>query len=289
MTIEEKQAAVMNASYDGISIPQYGDAHPSDANYYVTSRSASPDNSPIHWKVVINYEYQPDPTLLPVEIEFDTVEEMIPYNLDLQGKPYMSTAGELFDPPIERKWVDNLIRISRYESAFLPSLPIQYEGGVNDANYYITANDIYGIPQQQIIPPYGIRLNKVRVRQQIIRGVRYYYVNYEFQTRLLYVPNTGSTWANGLTDFAAGDFIGFRTPVLNQGLYCIVDGKYTRITEKMLNSTVTDEDDMPIDSPARLAKDGTLITGKAISDAHFELFFDHPVIPNFGTLFNFVW
>lgn len=289
LPIEQKQALVMTASAGGVSIPQHGDVHPHDSNYYVVSRSAFPDNSPVNWKVTITYEYQPDPLLLPIEIEFDTIEEMIPYNYDMFGKPYMTTAGELFDPPEERPWRDTIIRISRYEAAFLPSIAIAYEYGVNDANYSIIAPDIYGFPNEQVIPPYGIRLNKVRARQQIIRGVRYYFVNYEFQTRMLYVPNTGSTWADGDTDYTAGTFIGFRKPVLNQGLYCIKDGKYTRILESMLNDTILEEDDDKISSPARLKKDGTLITGKGVADAHFELFRDHKIIPDFGSKFVFSW
>lgn len=287
--IEQKQALVMNASFGGISIPQYGDVHPYDSNYYVVSRSAHPDNSPVNWKVTITYEYQPNPLLLPIEVEFDTVEEMIPYNHDMFGKPYMTTAGELFDPPEERPWRDTLIRISRYEAAFLPSLAIAYEYGVNDANYNIIVPDIYGVPNLQVIPPYGIRLNKVRGRQQIMRGVRYYFVNYEFQTRMLYAPNTGSTWADGNTDFTAGTFIGFRKPVLNQGLYCIKDGEYTRVLESMLRTLGTDEEDAKVDSPVRLDKDGALITGRGVADAHFELFRDFQIIPDFGSKFVFSW
>ena len=288
-SIEYKQATVMTASAGGISIPQHGEPHPYKPDYFVLSRVAGPDNSPTHWKVVVTYDYQPDLTLLPAEVEFDTVEEMIPYNHDMFGKPYMSTAGELYDPPIERKWIDCLIRVSRYETAFLPELAIQYENGVNDDNYSIIVKDAFGFPREQVIPPYGIRLNKVRARGEIMRGVRMFFVNYEFQTRMLYVPDLGSTWSDGETDFTAGQFVGFRTPVLNQGYYCIKNGEYTRATNRMLNSTIDEEDDMPIDSPARLDKNGEIITGTGMGDAHFDLYRDHQIIPNFAWRFQFVW
>lgn len=154
---------------------------------------------------------------------------------DINGGAILNTAGEYFDPPIERDASRPVLTITRNESSFPVSLAFAYADAIN-SDWFQGASPgtvkVFNIGGQRVIEEFNDS------------EIMFWKMTYEFH----YNPN------------------GWKKKILSQGRSQIVDGDLTPITYPSTSNQVTD--------PVCLDFDGAAIDPASLPDAAVFVEFD---------------
>ncbi|HUU97755.1 MAG TPA: hypothetical protein VM487_18625 [Phycisphaerae bacterium] len=146
----EATADILTASFGGVSVPSYGDAHAADASAFVTKVGPATlisDSDFKKWELSVVYddgeqERPANPLNDPVSISWGHkfITEVVA--MDVDGAPIDNSAGEPFDPPLEQEVAVLTLRVRRNESTFNPALAHAYTNTVNSDNATIAGLSI---------------------------------------------------------------------------------------------------------------------------------------------------
>lgn len=127
-------------------IPERWDAHPNERDLFAQDPVAvcNPDK-PTLWTVTVTYRslrtgrpetQHPDPLERPTEYEWDDATEYVYPGFDLDGKPILNSAGDKFEPSIGIPVAMPVLRVTRNEKTFSPSVAYQYAWARNSDSFY---------------------------------------------------------------------------------------------------------------------------------------------------------
>lgn len=128
----EVYRVITNSAFDDTNtvrfasgVPAYGEALSTDPGVYVTNKTAElrdESNSRYNWNVTVTYGAEDDscsdqqydsPLDEPAQVSGTTATFSKVIDKDVNGKPIASSAGELFDPPIEIDDHRHVVRITK--------------------------------------------------------------------------------------------------------------------------------------------------------------------------------
>jgi hypothetical protein len=166
--------------------------HPNLAIFWDDSNPANPANNTncLVWTVAVSYgPWEPlenstdgDPINQPVSVRFEGVTYQEIVDLDRNGNPVVNSAGDYFDPPVQRDRTRPVIKISRNETTFNDSTILAYSDKINSDTFYS-------------YPPRTLKLSAPTAEPLYSQeaDLNYFRVNYE----LHYDPKT---WAIQVLD-----------------------------------------------------------------------------------------
>jgi len=171
-------------------------------------RARCPDrDNPFNWELDCEYTtraFQPEsanenPLARPAVIEWDGEEFQRPFreNKDLDDKPFLNTAGDPFDPPVEQDQERPIVRITRNQASFEPSFARLYANAVNEDTWFG-------------YEPFSVKCKPIRARSTREGQLDYWIVTYEF-----HLTEEGELW--------------IPTKVLNAGFHQLVNGQRKEI------------------------------------------------------------
>ncbi len=124
-----------------------GGAHPNDASAYASKKSASRiDESRLIWDGEVEYQFKlQDPNTDAVElnpkVRWTSSLAVISIARDLFGRPIVNSAGDYFDPPVERE-ITRLTANVQFNAVAPPVGLLDYSGAVNNAPISINGVDV---------------------------------------------------------------------------------------------------------------------------------------------------
>jgi len=154
---------VVNAATDGpyvaiyaAGIPDYGDAHPSDASAKATTITAEPlesDDWQVH-RVTVVYNDKPagwaaSPLDEDPVVSWSGIERMVVQARDKNGDPILTSAGDLFDPPLEEPISEPEVTIVKNVAHWNPFLAAQYRWAINSDT--VTIAGFTAVPGQALM------------------------------------------------------------------------------------------------------------------------------------------
>jgi hypothetical protein len=134
-----------------VMIPQYGTAHPDEANRFVRNIAARPmGSSRILYEVVVSYEGysddsgEEDPTAQDPVYEWGSYTIVEPFDRDLDGQEIVNSARRPFDPPLNRELIVSTCRASVLiaEGSWAPDTQRLYNGSMNSASVTLDGRTI---------------------------------------------------------------------------------------------------------------------------------------------------
>lgn len=186
---------------------------------------------PFLWRVEIRYTNNPgrpdinqqeNPLLRPAEVSWSTSKITLPMEKDADGTPIVNTAGERFDPPLEREERFMILNVKLNQANFIAANLLLYEGRTNRLPFM-------GFPRGMVL------LEKVASSKAFENNIFFWPTMYEFWIKMIVHAGMQAVdvWAN---------------TVLNRGFFQKVDGKLKIITDAL---------GKPMATPSLLALDGT--------------------------------
>lgn len=187
---------VTSYATDGPEMARLADGIPRLWNPYVSASGlvdlgswcrqvdARPTADPYTWAVEARYSSRverPDlnlienPLLRPADVEWDTVERLIPVYRDRYETDVKTSSNELFDPPIEQPIYDQTLTISRNQSTYNAILAVSFHNTVNSGSWWG-------------FQPGQVKCCKIKGSRQFENGLLFWRVVYEFHIRP--VPET---------------------------------------------------------------------------------------------------
>lgn len=136
-------------------------------------------NDPYTWTITANYSskvQRPDlnlienPLLRPADISWGSTKEMVPMEHDADGYPVRNTAGDLFDPPLERVRTIMILRISKNQADYNALFYVDYEDAVNEKPFFTFAK-------------WQVKCEHIHGVRQFENGILYWKVDYEFHIK----------------------------------------------------------------------------------------------------------
>lgn len=187
-TNSDNEDAVLSASYGAVTIPAIGAEKDTDSRQRVIKRTANrykDADSPSALIWVVNVEYQSTPVhtgMWGVEVNFGGVEYTGPAYQDRSDdeKPFLNSAGDPFDPPINLSWYDGELTYTFCSNTFDSDALDWCRGCTNSET--VTFN---WLGQSKSFPPNTLKLATDSTAQTIYEGGAYYWkACYKFQYRL---------------------------------------------------------------------------------------------------------
>lgn len=127
---------------------RWGDADPLDSTKFVRSIEVSRDaQNPYYWQLVLEYrsDVQPgygpgqnliSPLMRAPEFDWSYEETEEPVDIDVSGNPICTAAGERFDPPLTRPFVDLVATVTFYRDSWNASAMMGLVNTVNADVWY---------------------------------------------------------------------------------------------------------------------------------------------------------
>jgi len=210
---------------DGVdAVPSLGDAHPDDADAFVSSASLKANmmqrNADGKWVFQVELTYEtvvgsgsldPNPLTRPAEISVGGETITADTFLDRNGKPIVNSAGDPFETFLQKEDGDLTIEITRNESSFDVVRAAQYKHAINDSS--IT---IIGVSFSARQLKMGI-INAQKIKEN---GTTYWKVRYPLKAR----------------------FDGFRVKVADMGYNQLIAGTPKKRDQILANG-------LPVDRP----------------------------------------
>ncbi len=246
--ISEDEIAALRA------IPRKNEEHPRIDNAYCDSISGQIEEDWWHWTVVASYsirswstdsqerETTEDPTSAPAEIDYDGTPYQVPFvkaydDADAFGEPsipVLNSAKDQHDPPAMRIDTLDVITIDKnYKPSELALDELRfYRGSINSVEMSIAG---------QLVKEIHGWMRKLKVRRRFdTEGNMFFAAHFEIEVGR--IPR--------LTELA------------DIGFYYIDASDRVRVTESMINSSITpgSDADEPVDEPAKLDGSGGLQT-----------------------------
>lgn len=205
---DESPLAIRTASADGVAIPLVGSAVGAGI-YYAEVGMEPADDSGYVWNVSVTASNAVDPGTInenPLErdpeYEWSTTTAMEPKYTDAEGNPIESSAGELFDPPIEAPALDAVLRITFNKASYDPAKAIAYTNSTNSDTWLIPGTSYHAAPHEAKVAAWT-------GRSAVENNIHYWQHTLEIHFREY--------------DEAAGLY-GWKQSVLDQGFYEGVPG-----------------------------------------------------------------
>lgn len=161
-------------------IPKIGDSYVAgnDADLLATCvrvHCATYSDDPLHWLVTAYYDTSrlvtaatDNPLNQPAEISWGGSQFSRPLMFDAQGVPVVTSAGNRFDPPLEKEDSRPTLTIQRNEATFSAATAQLYRDAVN-ADIFATA------------PPGFAKITSITADRQVDFGLVYWRTKYEIQ------------------------------------------------------------------------------------------------------------
>ena len=137
----DPSSAAAATANDGVdSIPAYG-ATDFPGDPYLRCHDIAPDPiGPLLYLVVCSYEVrgaggEDDPLDAPPVIEWSFTHGSEDVDQDIDDEPIQNSAGEGFDPPLQKLWGDQVLRITRNEADFDYDQALSYLYHVNSGAF----------------------------------------------------------------------------------------------------------------------------------------------------------
>lgn len=116
----------------GLKVPQLGEPHPFSTWIFVTNRPVVVNaNSPLSYRVTINYTEIENPLEQPTIIEWLSASTTEPIDTDILGNAIVNSSDEPFDPPPTEEFDDLLVRGVYNVATFNPIGAANYKNAVN--------------------------------------------------------------------------------------------------------------------------------------------------------------
>ncbi len=233
----------------GLRIPQRQESHPANSVYEAGDPSAS-RVSPCYWNVVCTYTPRganlelgrwpaDDPLSHPADVKWSKASWTEATDVDANGDPIQTAAGEPLDPPPSVEKGDRVLTIARNEAAHDDAQVSQYVDTVNAGTFWG-----YGAGRGRLL---DIAADLVHA------SISYWRKTYKIRFRV-YTPD-------GVTNEHA-----WRLRLLNQGYRYLDDaGKVHQFV---------DAEGRPLQQPKLLAANGTPLASDA--DPVYLLFVQYP-------------
>lgn len=183
---------MMSRATDGPEVIQLHPACPRPWSVYVSAsgivdtgswcrdvRFDVDSNDPYTWTVVASYSSRvnrPDinlienPLLRPSDISWGTTREMVPMEFDADGTPVRNTAGDLFDPPLEKPRTTAILRIGKNLPTYDARLYVDYENTVNEKPFFTFGK-------------WQVKCEHITGKRQFENGILFWRVDFEFHIR----------------------------------------------------------------------------------------------------------
>ena len=196
-------------------------------------RASSKDRK--QWVVTCNYSTlegdddseAENPLDRPLDISWGSNSYTEPVDKDINGDPIDSSAGEPFDPSVERENSRPVLTVVKNQASFTASTKLDYENRIN-------ADTFYGAE------PGWAKMADIQAQKAYENGVSYWRVTYQIE-------------------FKPG---GWTKEVLDQGFYKLTttgEGE-SATTQKEL---IKDKDNLPLNQPALLDGSGGELAANA--------------------------
>lgn len=125
-------------------IPNVGNIHPSNFWLRVKERPRIARLAPFYWEVTVNYEWAyiaandptaPTPLDEPTLVRFGFAGGDEPIDVDADGLPIGTSAGEVFDPGVSVGTNDWFVEMVRNEATFNSNIALNYKDVVNSSTF----------------------------------------------------------------------------------------------------------------------------------------------------------
>jgi len=126
-----------HAARTAVGVPDYGDAHPNNANALAKNIRAVDTDNRMFFKVRVDYATptstttNPDPTDDDPTVEWGSRQIMRVIMRDRDDNPIVNSAFDWFDPPLEEPYYIQTLRITRNETSYDPDTAAGYWNKVN--------------------------------------------------------------------------------------------------------------------------------------------------------------
>lgn len=203
---------------------------------------------------------EPNPLDRRAKISWSTRSYTEPIDKDIDGNPVMNSAGDSFDPPVEREasyWVATVEK----NMLAVPTWIIEYENAINESSYNIDGLDV---------DPECSRLTGLSISERLEENnVTYRRVGFQIEFR---APPNGENYQDGGETNDPITPKGWTKCVLDEGLrhvpYRDENGDTIPI-DQLKKVNITDEQGELITSPALLDGLGMAIPQPTAADAKY--------------------
>lgn len=222
-------------------IPTYWQIWPGSPFVFVTAKNARFKGGPTVVEVVVTYTSIADPLAQTPVIEWTFGNEAGEFQEDKDGLVIANSAGEPFDPGLNREYHDLILRVSRNEETYLPTQASIYRGAVNADTF-------------NSFDPGQVKCMVYSARPARVGAQEYFAVTYEFQMRTAESDPLNIGWLRRLQD------MGYRTKDA-QGVVTVI----------------TDDDGKALSEPTPLDGSGAVLAEG--DDPVFLEFRDYDLLP----------
>ncbi len=155
--------------YGDVILPDMWDVHPA-APFAVVTNKVERSETALSRKLTVTYTRFPNPFDEEPKISWGFASSSEPIDLDIDGQPIVNSAGESFDPPLNKDVDDLVYRFEVARESFDENQAARYMNAINSDGWFG-------------FEPFTARMKSFNGTQARVGGVFYWNVIYEVHIR----------------------------------------------------------------------------------------------------------